>query len=93
MKAIVNDHVLAQSEDVIWCKDYLYFPRDAVRMECLEAAPKTAADTRCPHGVQFYDVMAGGARYPRAAWSYEAPQPSMKHVRGRIGFWNEVEVR
>jgi uncharacterized protein (DUF427 family) len=31
-------------------------------------------------------------RHERAAWSYEAPQPSMKKVGGRFGFWEDVEV-
>ena len=33
-----------------------------------------------------------GKRHERAAWIYEAPRPSMRHVAGRVGFWNEVEV-
>jgi uncharacterized protein (DUF427 family) len=37
-------------------------------------------------------VVIGGRRYKRAAWRYEAPRPSMSHVAGRFGFWNEVAV-
>jgi uncharacterized protein (DUF427 family) len=33
-----------------------------------------------------------GARHERAAWSYEAPRPSMAQVGGRFGFWQDVEV-
>src|ERR1700722_10637731 len=54
--------------------------------------PKTEADLACPHGVQFYDVVIEGVRHERAAWSYEAPRPSLQHVGGRFGFWNEIEV-
>jgi uncharacterized protein (DUF427 family) len=64
-----------------------------VRREWLEKAPKTARDLECPHGVQFYDVVVGGRRHARAAWSYEAPQPKMQDVGGRFGFWEDVEVR
>jgi uncharacterized protein (DUF427 family) len=71
---------------------YLYFPRSAVRMEWLEKAEKTADDLRCPHGVQFYDVVDGAARSPRAAWSYEAPQAKMKPVDRWIGFWEDVAI-
>jgi hypothetical protein len=53
---------------------------------------KIADDQACPHGVQFYDVIVGGTRHPRAAWRYEAPRPEMASVNGRFSFWRDVEV-
>jgi uncharacterized protein (DUF427 family) len=91
-RAIWRDQVLAESERALEVKGYRYFPREAVRMELLQATPKTENDLRCPHGVQFYDVVANGDRSPRAAWSYEAPQESMKQVDHWIGFWRDAEV-
>jgi uncharacterized protein (DUF427 family) len=93
MKAILKGHVIAESDDIVESGGYQYFPSSAVHREWLEKAPKTASDLECPHGVQFYDVVIDGARHARAAWSYEAPQPKMKQVGGRFGFWEEVEVR
>jgi uncharacterized protein (DUF427 family) len=93
MKATVDGQVVAQSGDVIECKGYQYFPRAAVRMDWLEKTAKTASDLECPHGVQFYDVVIGGTRHARAAWSYEAPRPEMKQVADRFGFWEDVEVK
>lgn len=92
MKAVLRDHVIAESDDVIACAGYTYFPRAAVRMQWLEKAPKTGSDRACPHGVQFYDVVIDGVRYPRAAWCYEAPQPPMRQVAQRFGFWQDVAV-
>jgi uncharacterized protein (DUF427 family) len=92
LKAVLKGKVVAESEDIIAQGGYHYFPREAVRLEWLEKVPKTASDLACPHGVQFYDVVLDGARHERAAWSYEAPQPSMRHVAMRFGFWHEVEV-
>jgi uncharacterized protein (DUF427 family) len=92
MKAVLDDHVIAESKDIVENGGYHYFPRTAVHMEWLEKAPKTVSDRACPHGVQFYDVVIDGSRHERAAWSYEAPQPAMKAVAGRLGFWNEVKV-
>jgi uncharacterized protein (DUF427 family) len=37
-------------------------------------------------------VVIDGVRHARAAWSYEAPRPSLNHVGGRFGFWHEVDV-
>ncbi len=92
MKASVDGHVIAQSDDIVACAAYQYFPSAAVRMDWLEKAEKTANDLKCPHGVQFYDVVVDGRRHQRAAWSYEAPRPEMAQVAGRFGFWEDVEV-
>jgi uncharacterized protein (DUF427 family) len=93
MQAIWRGQVIAESDRTIEVGGYRYFPRDAVRMELLQAAPKTQSDLACPHGVQFYDVAEKGAHSKRAAWSYEAPQPKMKQVDHWIGFWEDVEIK
>jgi uncharacterized protein (DUF427 family) len=90
---VLKDYVIAESDDIVEEGGYLYFPSADVRLEWLEKAEKTASDHRaCPHGVQFYDVVVDGTRHQRAAWRYEAPRPSMKHVAERFGFWEDVEL-
>jgi len=93
MKAIWRGQVIAESDRTLDVGGYTYFPRDAVRMDLLSAAPKSENDLKCPHGVQFYDVKQDAARSARAAWSYEAPQPKMSQVDHWIGFWEDVEVK
>ncbi len=61
-------------------------------MELLRPAPRTDRDLVCPHGVRFFDAVLDGKRYPRVAWSYEKPQPVLRAVDQRIGFWEQVEV-
>ena len=92
MKATRGEHVIASSDDIVETGGYAYFPADAVRLAWLEKAPKTADDLKCPHGVQFHDVVIDGRRSARAAWSYEKPQPAMAKVGGRFGFWDDVTV-
>jgi uncharacterized protein (DUF427 family) len=92
MRAIFHGQVLAESKETVDVDGYVYFPRAAVKMNLLKAAPKTARDLECPHGVQFYDVSDGKRTGARNAWSYEAPGPAMKKVAQWIGFWDEVEV-
>ena len=92
MKAKLGGKVIAESDDIVECDGYQYFPPSTVRREWLEKADKTESDRACPHGVQFYDVVIDGARHARAAWSYEAPRPAMKQVANRFGFWKDVEV-
>ena len=93
MQASVDGQIVARSNDLVECQGYQYFPREAVRMDLLQKAEKTDDDRACPHGVQFYDVVVSGKRHPRAAWSYEAPQPKMQQVKDRFGFWQDVDVK
>jgi uncharacterized protein (DUF427 family) len=92
MKAVLEDKVVAASDDIVDCKGYQYFPDSSVRLEWLQKSPKTARDLECPHGVQFYDVVIDGVRHARNAWIYEAPRPEMAQVARRFGFWNGVKV-
>jgi uncharacterized protein (DUF427 family) len=92
MKALWNGTVLALTERTVEVGGYHYFPREAVRMDLLRAAPKTERDLECPHGVQFYDVVGDGGESQRAAWSYLAPRASMEQVDHWIGFWRDVRV-
>ena len=92
MKATWHGQVIAESDRTLEVGGYRYFPRETVRMDLLQMAPKTASDLECPHGVQFYDVAEGTARSERAAWSYEAPGAPMKQVDHWMGFWEDVEV-
>jgi uncharacterized protein (DUF427 family) len=84
---------IAESDRTLEVGGYIYFPRDTVRMDLLKSTPKTENDLKCPHGVQFYDVVEGDALSARAAWSYEAPQEKMKPVDHGIGCWEDVEIR
>jgi len=92
VKAVLEGRVIAESDDIVEQGGYHYFPSGAVKLAWLEKSPKTADDLECPHGVQFYDAVIDGARHPRVAWSYEAPRPTMRHVGGRFGFWEDIEV-
>ncbi len=92
MRAIWRGQLIAESDRILEVDGYRYFPREAVRMDLLQRAPKTQSDLACPNGVQFYDVAEGAVRSERAAWSYEASRPSMKPVDHWIGFWEDVEI-
>ena len=92
MKATLNSHEIASSDDIVEAGGYAYFPPASVKRAWLEPSPKTGDDLKCPHGVRFYDVVIDGERHVRNAWSYESPQPKMEAVRDRFGFWEDVTV-
>jgi uncharacterized protein (DUF427 family) len=92
MRAEWRGTVLGDSERTIELGGYHYFPREAVRMELLRPATRTASDLECPHGVRFFDVVTDQGEGPRLAWSYEAPRPSHRAIDHWVGFWKEVEL-
>jgi uncharacterized protein (DUF427 family) len=92
MKASVDGRTVADSNDIIACRGYQYFPQTAVRMDWLEKTEKTKSDQACPHGVQYYDVVVDGKRQKRAAWTYEKPRTEMAQFCGRFGYWEDDEV-
>jgi uncharacterized protein (DUF427 family) len=92
MKAVWNGTVIGESEQPIELGGYRYFPRKSVRMELLRPVSKTESDLRCPHGVQFYDVVDGEHASERAAWSYEAPEASHQAIDHWVGFWRDVQL-
>ena len=92
MKAEIDGQVIAESDDIVQCDGYAYFPAASVKRELLEKVVKTDDDHACPHGVQFYDVVLEGKRHSRVSWSYEAPRPHMQQTAHRFGFWKGVKV-
>ena len=93
MKAMWHGHVLAESDQTIELGGYQYFPPASVRMEFLQTAPRTGADQRCPHSVQFFHLSDGTHSSERAAWAYEAPRSSHARIAHWIGFWNDVQLQ
>ena len=93
VKATWHGHVVAESDQTIELDGYRYFPPASVRMEFLHAAPKTEADQRCPHSVQFFNLSDGTHSSQRAAWAYQAPRTSHARIAHWVGFWNDVQLQ
>jgi hypothetical protein len=91
MRAILNNYVTTESDDVEGSAGYQYFPASATRLEVLQKAPKTEAVLACPRSVQFDDVVIDSV-------AMNARRGPMKRgaVLRHIGEWlvsgNEVEV-
>ena len=64
-KATWHGKTIAESDRTLEVGGYVYFPRDTVRMDLLKSTAKTDNDLKCPHGVQFYDVIEGDTRSAR----------------------------
>lgn len=62
-----------------------YIPREDIDMACLTRTDHT---THCPFkgDAAYYTIEADGHRRENAAWTYEAPPPTMDRIKGLICF-------
>lgn len=81
----------ASSEDVVTVDGNAYFPPDSVPEGVLQPSNTTSL---CPwKGVaSYYDVHVDEQVIPDGAWTYRHPLPLARRIRGRVAFWNGIEV-
>lgn len=91
MKAIWNERVVAESDDIVVVEGNPYFPRAALVEECF-----TASDhhTSCPWKgtADYLNVVVDGKVNANAAWLYPSTKSEAKNIEGRVAFWKGVEV-
>jgi uncharacterized protein (DUF427 family) len=92
VKASWNGAVIAESDATVVVEGNHYFPRSAVRSDCLV---ESSTHTNCPWKgtASYYTLNVDGATNPDAAWYYPDPKPAAAEIRDRIAFWKGVEVR
>lgn len=91
MKAIWKNTVIAESSDTVVVEGNHYFPPEALQREYLRPSDHT---TVCgwKGTANYYDVVVGGEVNRNAAWFYAEPSNAARKIRGRIAFWNGVQV-
>jgi uncharacterized protein (DUF427 family) len=91
MKAIWNNHVIAESNDTVVVEGNHYFPPDAVKQEYLQASD---THTTCPWKglASYYTLQADGNTNKDAAWYYSEPKEAAQQIKNRIAFWKGVKV-
>lgn len=91
MKAIWNDIVLAESEDIVSVDGNPYFPMDSIKKEYFK---ESDSQTLCPWKgkASYFSVTVNGKTNSDCAWYYPKPSFLAKKVKGRIAFWNGVEI-
>jgi uncharacterized protein (DUF427 family)/glutaredoxin len=90
--AWVGEQRVASSSDVVVVEGNAYFPMSDVRPGVLHP---TSTRTVCPWKgmARYYTVRADGVELTDAAWCYQHPLPLARSIKGRIAFWNGVDVR
>ena len=91
VEAVWNDQVIAHSDRTVVVEGNHYFPPEDVDCSLLE---KSETTTECPWKgtAHYYTIELDGERLEDAAWYYPDPKPEAAKIRGRIAFWNGVEV-
>lgn len=91
MKAIWNDHVIAESNDTVVVEGNHYFPRAALKDEYLQPSNTTSV---CPWKgtANYYSLNIDGAANRDAVWYYAAPKDAAAQIKGRVAFWKGVKV-
>lgn len=91
MQAIWNGVVIAESKDTIVVDGNHYFPPEAVKMEFL--LPSNSHTVCGWKGTaSYYSIEVNDQRNPDAAWYYPETKSEAMHIKGRIAFWQGVEI-
>jgi uncharacterized protein (DUF427 family) len=90
-KAVWNDHVLAESDDIVRVEGNAYFPRESLNQELFE---ESSHHSLCPWKgkASYFDVVVDGERNENAAWYYPKPMLLARRVKDRVAFWKGVRV-
>lgn len=91
VEAVWNDQVIAHSDRTIVVEGNHYFPPEDVDPTVLVKSDTTSV---CPWKgtAHYYTIEVDGEQLRDAAWYYADPKPKAERIRGRIAFWNGVEV-
>jgi len=91
MKATWHGATLAESDDTVVVEDNHYFPADAIDRVHFRPSDHTSL---CPWKgtAHYYDIVVGDDVNANAAWYYPEPKDAAANIRGRLAFWNGVQV-
>ncbi|MGP0072852.1 MAG: DUF427 domain-containing protein [Bryobacteraceae bacterium] len=90
-RAVWEDTVLAEGDDVVFVEGNCYFRREDIHWQHLKPSSQT---TICgwKGTANYYDVEVDGKPNPGAAWYYANPKPAAQEIRDRVAFWKGVHV-
>jgi uncharacterized protein (DUF427 family) len=91
MKAIWNNTVIAESDDIVVVENNSYFPISALnRAFIVDSAHRTTCPWKGVAG--YYTLVVDGQRNENAAWYYANPSQAAAAIKDRVAFWKGVKV-
>jgi len=91
MKAIWNNQVIAESDDIINVEGNSYFPIEAVNKVYLQESD-TQTVCHWKGTASYYNLQVDGSTNLDAAWYYSDNKPLADGIKGRVAFWKGVQV-
>ena len=91
MKAIWNNQVIAESDEIINVEGNAYFPLESVNKEFLRESD-TQTVCHWKGTASYFSLQVDGESNDDAAWFYPEPRPLADGIKGRVAFWKGVEV-
>jgi uncharacterized protein (DUF427 family) len=91
MKAIWNNTVVAESDDIVTVEGNKYFPFDSVKKEYLK---DSGTHTVChwKGTASYYTLEVNGKANEDAVWYYPEPSDAAKSIKDRVAFWKGVQI-
>ena len=91
MKAIWNDAVIAESDDIAVVEGNHYFPLGSLNREYVGFSNHK---TTCAWKGQasYYSLMVNCEMNTDAAWYYTSPKMGAEEVANRVAFWKGVKI-
>jgi uncharacterized protein (DUF427 family) len=92
MQALWNGVVIAESDDTVLVEGNHYFPESSLNRSYVTFSNHRST---CPWKGQasYYSLLVNGELNTNAVWYYPDPKPQAQAVKGRVAFWNGVQVR
>lgn len=92
MKAIWKNEIIAESGDTIVVEGNHYFPESSLNKRFFE---DSETHTNCPWKgtASYYTIKINNQKNVDAAWFYADPKPAASKIKGRVAFWNGVEIK
>ena len=86
MKALFNEIVLAESDDIVMVDGNPYFPRSSMNQEFFRASELT---TVCGWKgmARYWDLVIGDQVISNAVWAYDNPKPDAESIRECFAFY------
>lgn len=91
MKAIWNDAVLAESNDIVNIEGNAYFPESSINRKYFKPSD-THTECHWKGTASYYDIQVNGEVNKDACWYYPHPKDLAKSIKGRVAFWKGVKI-
>jgi uncharacterized protein (DUF427 family) len=90
-KAVFNNTVIADYDDIILLEGNHYFPPESVNMQYLRPS-ETHTECHWKGVAVYFDVVVDNMEIRDAAWSYSEPLTAAMAIKDHVAFGEDVAI-